>query len=47
MGLVDTQSQIAALTKRLSTEMGLRIHPLGALLHLMGMGAFQYDTRDI
>ena len=50
MALVDTESQISALTEGFCTEMGLRVLPLrnliGSVLHLKWMGAFQYHTKD-
>ena len=36
MELMDTGSQISALTKGLCSEFGLRILPFGGLLHLKG-----------
>ena len=51
LALVDTGSQISAITEGFCTEMGLRIFLLrtliGVVLHLEEMGAFQYYTRDM
>ena len=51
MALVNTGSQISALTEGFCTEIGLRILPLRNLmrgvLHIEGMGAFQYHTKDV
>ena len=47
MALVDTGSQMPALTERFFTEMGLRILPLGDLLHLEGMGTFCCHIKDM
>ena len=38
MALVDTGSQISSLTEGSCSEFGLRILPLGDLLHLEGTG---------
>ena len=49
MALVDTGSQISALTERFYTEIGLWILPLGDLmgsvLHLKGMGGISIPYR--
>ena len=48
--LVDTGSQMSALTEGFCTETGLRILPLrnlvGAVLHLEEVEVFQYCTED-
>ena len=44
--LVDTGSQISALTEGSCSDFGLRILSLGGLVHLEGIGVFQYHTRD-
>ena len=47
MMLVDTGSQVTTLIEGFSLEFGLKILPLGGLLHLKGTGVFQSHTRDI
>ena len=51
MALVDTGSQISALTEGFITEMGLKILPLrnvvGGVLHLKGMGGILIPYKRI
>ena len=45
--LVDTGSQISALTKGVCSEFGLRILPLGIYCITKGQEVLQYCTRDM
>ena len=51
MALLDTGPQISALTEEFCTEMGLWIlllrNLMRGVLHLEGMGVFQYHTKDM
>ena len=47
MALVDTGSQISALSEGFCTEFGLRILLLGVCCISKGQGVFQYHTKDM